>query len=110
MGVALEFNGAQAESLCYQSRRGGRSFWWEIIASMEICCARCGVAMSCDPAGDCWCQELPHGVMPTTKIGGLESRQAGAQHAAPLQETMATGCLCRDCLVGDLRAQGVIDG
>jgi hypothetical protein len=77
---------------------------------MEICCVRCGAAMSCDPAGDCWCKELPHGPMPTTKIVELESRQVGAQHAAPLQETLVTGCLCRECLVGDLRAQGVIDG
>ncbi|HEY5070253.1 MAG TPA: hypothetical protein VII37_10695 [Candidatus Acidoferrum sp.] len=41
--------------------------------------------MSCNPEGDCWCAELPHGPVPVVKAG----------------ET--TGCLCRNCLEEQLR-------
>ena len=82
---------------------------------MDTRCARCDAAMSCDPAGDCWCKELPHGPMPAGNILEPQSRQAGAQHsleardkAAPLQEARVTGCLCRDCLQRDLRALGLL--
>jgi len=80
-------------------------------------CARCGASMNCEPAGDCWCKELPHGPMPKVDVSALipqhsqvqQPRQAGAQHAAPLEELTATGCLCRGCLQQDLRAQGLLD-
>jgi hypothetical protein len=53
---------------------------------MERPCGRCGVVLTCNPAGDCWCKKLPHGRMPT--------------------DMDAAECLCRDCLERDLRAQG----
>ena len=54
---------------------------------MESRCARCGAGLICDPSGDCWCKKLPHGRMPA--------------------EEDATGCLCRECLVRELRFQGL---
>ena len=54
---------------------------------METRCAHCGAELICDPAGDCWCKKLPHGRM---------SADQGV-----------TGCLCRECLVRGLRAQGL---
>jgi hypothetical protein len=59
---------------------------------METRCGRCGAELTCDPSGDCWCKKLPHG------------RMAAAADS--------TGCLCRECLMRELRAQGlgVTDG
>jgi hypothetical protein len=54
---------------------------------METRCGRCGAEMRCDPAGNCWCKELPHGRMSA--------------------DEEVTGCLCRECLVRNLRAQGL---
>src|SRR5262249_48085815 len=51
-----------------------------IIEYMETRCARCYAFMTCDPKGDCWCAELPHGPM-TTKT---------------------EGCLCLGCLSKEL--------
>jgi hypothetical protein len=47
---------------------------------METRCSKCGALMSCNPEGDCWCMELPHGPMPVASAGEAE------------------GCLCRACL------------
>src|SRR6266567_4311200 len=49
---------------------------------METRCAHCGAAMTCQPEGGCWCAELPKVPMPPD----------------------ATGCLCRDCLLGKIEA------
>jgi ribosomal protein L34E len=54
---------------------------------METHCGRCGVGLMCDPAGDCWCKKLPHG------------RRPAAEDAA--------GCLCPECLVRQLVAEGL---
>ena len=54
---------------------------------MRTRCSRCDAEMVCDPAGGCWCEKLPHGGMP---VGGE-----------------AAGCFCRDCLVKDLKEQGL---
>jgi hypothetical protein len=54
---------------------------------MEKHCGRCGVLLTCNPAGDCWCKKLPHVRMPT-------DMDAGA-------------CHCPDCLGRELRAQGL---
>ena len=81
---------------------------------MDTRCARCDAAMSCDPAGDCWCKELPHGPMPMANIVEPQSRQAGEQHSLEARDkptplpVAETGCLCRDCLERDLRAQGLL--
>jgi hypothetical protein len=53
--------------------------------AMETRCTRCDATMSCNPEGDCWCLELPHGPMPALKAGEAE------------------GCLCRSCLEKQLR-------
>jgi hypothetical protein len=53
---------------------------------MEKRCGRCGGALTCNPAGDCWCKRLPHGQLP--------------------REMDAAECLCQDCLTRELRAQG----
>ena len=58
-----------------------------ILEVMDTRCARCGAEMRCEPAGDCWCKELPHGPMP---------------------EATVTGCLCRVCLENDLRELGLL--
>src|SRR6266478_4975413 len=57
---------------------------WAIIVRMETRCSRCNAPMICNPKGNCWCAELPHGPMPT--------------------ET--DSCLCRDCLLKDLKLSG----
>src|ERR1700733_5262332 len=57
--------------------------------AMETRCARCGALMSCNPEGDCWCAELPHGPVPVLKAW----------------ETSA--CLCRTCLEERLREDPV---
>jgi hypothetical protein len=54
---------------------------------MEKPCGRCGVVLTCNPAGDCWCKKWPHGRMPT--------------------DMDAAECLCPDCLTRELRAQGL---
>jgi hypothetical protein len=54
---------------------------------MENHCGRCGVALTCNPAGDCWCKTWPHGPMPP--------------------DMDAAQCLCPDCLARELRAQGL---
>jgi hypothetical protein len=54
---------------------------WAIIERMKTRCARCNAPMICNPTGDCWCSELPHGPMPTG----------------------TGGCLCRDCLTEELK-------
>jgi hypothetical protein len=71
--------------------------------------------MSCNPAGDCWCKELPYGPMPVGNILEPQSHQAGPQPPSKVgtgatlpQATGATGCLCRDCLQQDLKAQGLL--
>ncbi len=43
--------------------------------------------MRCEPAGDCWCKELPHGRM--------------------CADEDVSGCVCRECLVRNLRSQGL---
>jgi len=47
---------------------------------METRCSKCGASMICNPQGNCWCMELPHGPMPMASAGEEE------------------GCLCRACL------------
>ena len=64
--------------LCRREIRGGL---------MQRRCSRCDAEMICDPAGDCWCKKLPHGRMRV--------------------DAQAAGCFCRDCLVTDLKEQGL---
>jgi hypothetical protein len=66
--------------------------------------------MSCDPGRDCWCKELPRAAMPAKNTLIEQARQAGEHSSVPLQSTPQSteGCLCRDCLVADLRAQGLL--
>jgi hypothetical protein len=44
---------------------------------METRCSLCKAPMTCNPEGNCWCGELPHGPMP------VDSKE---------------GCLCPECL------------
>jgi hypothetical protein len=70
------------------SQRNSQQFFWRDLGklrhhrSMETRCAQCGVAMTCQPEGGCWCAELPHVPMPTD----------------------AEGCLCRNCLLAKIEA------
>jgi len=70
------------------SQRNSQQFFWRDLGKlrhhrcMETRCAQCGVAMTCQPEGGCWCAELPHVPMPTD----------------------AEGCLCRNCLLAKIEA------
>jgi len=80
-----EMNDSQGETA---SQRNSQQFFWRDLGKlrhhrcMETRCAQCGVAMTCQPEGGCWCAELPHVPMPTD----------------------AEGCLCRNCLLAKIEA------
>jgi hypothetical protein len=52
-----------------------------IIEFMDRICSRCGAEMECNPEGDCWCKEMPHGPMAAD----------------------ANGCMCAECLKSELK-------
>ncbi|WP_189050939.1 cysteine-rich CWC family protein [Aliidongia dinghuensis] len=59
-------------------------------------CPRCGAAMTCRPAGDCWCMELP-ARLPVPK-GPVPQ---GPVPRGPVPKEPASGtpaCLCPRCL------------
>jgi hypothetical protein len=54
----------------------------EIIAAVEARCVRCNAPMICNPEGECWCAQFPHGPM----------------------RADAKGCFCPDCLRKELQS------
>jgi hypothetical protein len=86
----------------------------EIVQKIMTRCARCGAEMGCDPAGNCWCKNLPRGSVMRTNAemvdlrAGQDRAQSGPGGTPTERATAAVGCMCRACLTRDLQAQGLL--